>query len=402
MRRKLFSICNNLNVFDFKPIGQGLFYTGSLNHGQYNFVFDCGTESKGMYLINQIDEHVKFLQHGVDGKPYIDFIVISHLHFDHFSGLYYLLQKCNVGKIYLPYLGTDRNIIRTTLALAVYGQIMDIEQREERDFDLTAIFKLMCRLYRIDDYNDENWHIEKIVFINEENKDYIKKANGKIYSVKEEVVPINECEAWHFSFIQKSVDLKTLNLLGEKIEDEFGIFSAAELINLLSTSENNIKILKRIYESVFGRYNKLNLTSIVLVHFPLYTRGCLFAFNYKYAFNFVGRSNCGEVLQSSRLSNDNIVSILTGDAMIDDVMAREIKSVMQWRKFIVLQVPHHGSRDNWLEVKRNGIKAPINIVSFGYGNKHKLPHVNTVDDMIENNIFYYFVTQDRAFRYFIG
>ena len=47
-----------MNKFKFHPVGQGLFYTGSIAKGRYNFVYDCGTESKGSYISNAIDNYV--------------------------------------------------------------------------------------------------------------------------------------------------------------------------------------------------------------------------------------------------------------------------------------------------------------------------------------------------------
>lgn len=35
-----------MNQFVFRPVRQGLFYTGSLLNYRYNFVYDCGTDNK--------------------------------------------------------------------------------------------------------------------------------------------------------------------------------------------------------------------------------------------------------------------------------------------------------------------------------------------------------------------
>ncbi len=90
-----------MNIFNFNAVGQGLFYTGSLMHGTYNFVFDCGTENKKQYIENNIDRFIGSIGDG-ETPPDIEFVVISHLHTDHFSGLQYLLNKSNVKRLYLP------------------------------------------------------------------------------------------------------------------------------------------------------------------------------------------------------------------------------------------------------------------------------------------------------------
>lgn len=39
------------NFFNFFPVGQGLFYCGLLNGGEYSFVYDCVTEDKVSTLL---------------------------------------------------------------------------------------------------------------------------------------------------------------------------------------------------------------------------------------------------------------------------------------------------------------------------------------------------------------
>ena len=51
-----------MNSFKFHPVGQGLFYTGSLVHKTYNFVYDCGTKSKKHYLSSSIDAFIREIQ----------------------------------------------------------------------------------------------------------------------------------------------------------------------------------------------------------------------------------------------------------------------------------------------------------------------------------------------------
>ena len=93
-----------MNKFKFHPVGQGLFYTGSIASGTYNFVYDCGTMSGQNYLKQAIDKYLTTLKLKDSNKPQIDFVVISHLHADHFNGLKYLVDKAEIRQIYLPYL----------------------------------------------------------------------------------------------------------------------------------------------------------------------------------------------------------------------------------------------------------------------------------------------------------
>lgn len=85
----------------FHPVGQGLFYSGRLSTDvgrgrDFNFVFDCGSNSQKI-----IDREVELY---CKGKSEIEMLFISHLHFDHVSGLKTLFDNVRVKSVFLPYL----------------------------------------------------------------------------------------------------------------------------------------------------------------------------------------------------------------------------------------------------------------------------------------------------------
>ena len=86
----------NMNYFKFHPIGQGLFYTGSLLYNSYNFVYDCGGHSGQEYIDNSIEQYKNSMARCNQQKPDIDFVVISHLHEDHYNGI----SQCRVNKTF--------------------------------------------------------------------------------------------------------------------------------------------------------------------------------------------------------------------------------------------------------------------------------------------------------------
>lgn len=139
-----------MNSFKFHPVGQGLFYTGSLAHKTFNFVYDCGTESKQHYLLSSIESHIKEIQGDALNKPQIDFVVVSHLHKDHYSGLLDLARKTNIRQVYLPYLGNDKNFISLVLAYTIWGY----ERPTINDDSLYSLFYFMCGLYGVEENYD--------------------------------------------------------------------------------------------------------------------------------------------------------------------------------------------------------------------------------------------------------
>lgn len=53
------------NKFTFRPVGQGLFYTGSLWNYKFNFIYDCGTENNQQLLKKQVNYFYKEISYYV-------------------------------------------------------------------------------------------------------------------------------------------------------------------------------------------------------------------------------------------------------------------------------------------------------------------------------------------------
>ncbi|MBF0410958.1 MAG: MBL fold metallo-hydrolase [Candidatus Riflebacteria bacterium] len=89
----------------FHSVGQGLFYSSSLsstaNNLSINIIFDCGSEN-----VKQIDDQVYAYNNTI-----IDVLTISHLHYDHVSGLESLLRKNKVNTVILPYLFPEERLL---------------------------------------------------------------------------------------------------------------------------------------------------------------------------------------------------------------------------------------------------------------------------------------------------
>ncbi len=106
------------------PIGQGAFYTERLNHenADSSVIFDCGSFGSGHEGMvrkgqngNYIYEVPMILKEWINSVPItsIDYIFISHLHWDHINGIKSLLDMCysqnHYPTIVMPYI--EKNII---------------------------------------------------------------------------------------------------------------------------------------------------------------------------------------------------------------------------------------------------------------------------------------------------
>lgn len=385
-----------MNKLQFRSVGQGLFYTGSLMHGTYNFVFDCGSESKQCYLDEQIDDFKKSLPI-VKGKPYIDFVVISHLHKDHYSGLYRLLTECEVGKLYLPYLGNNRKFIEFAIAYTLYyNQPRNIIE----DQSLRNLYRFMLYLYRVIQYGFEVSR-ENIVFVrgSEDEQKY-----PILYRVGYQEFSIGNIKNayWKFQLYSRNFNDEVINELYNKIITLISSSGISDMVEFILKSKKDIEALAKSYELVFGKKNRygltggLNITSLVLVHFPLYNNAksifCKLELN-KLRKNFNNCLNCYGYYTSS----NRTITMLTGDAVIDDGYLK----YSDWLNYKILfcQVPHHGAKDNWESLKNMKLDIYGYVLSFGLGNKHKHPHPDTIDD-IRHEVFYN-VTQIDSFNYVI-
>lgn len=94
----------------FHAVGQGLFSSGTLakHDGRYlpgyRWVYDCGTSSSKRHLNSSIAALEERVEKKSGSKPILDLVVVSHFDHDHISGLVSLLSKFRVRDLLLPYL----------------------------------------------------------------------------------------------------------------------------------------------------------------------------------------------------------------------------------------------------------------------------------------------------------
>ena len=115
----------------FHGVGEGLFVTGLIEKkGQrFRYVYDCGSHNKKP-LEDGIEQFKAQLQ---DGEK-INLLVISHLHKDHFNGIFNLLKNghVHVDLLVMPYL--YEFIINESIIDYVVDYDEDDDIKEYRDF----------------------------------------------------------------------------------------------------------------------------------------------------------------------------------------------------------------------------------------------------------------------------
>lgn len=369
-----------MNKFKFHPVGQGLFYTGSIASGTYNFVYDCGTESGQKYLDYCIKNYIREISSFNNEKPTIDFVVISHLHADHFNGLSKLSNLANIRKVYLPYLGDNHSIIKVIL-------FNEIVLNAQVDFETAyEIFRFACRLYL-----EKRIERTEVVFLGE--KEAIIEEEYK-YSVETSRTSIEDNPYWEFIFINKTISTKKIEELLNNLITKIKDFENLPLEEIIKTDEgmNNIS---KAYKDTF---KNLNSTSILLYHYPAYSD-----------IRWLERVYCARryccCYDSFAYLGYGSETLLTGDAEFSEKFIEELEKLIKTgvlkQNLGILQVPHHGAEKNWKDFSVLNINADYYVIPYGNKNSYGHPSNITVGQIFKSNKKLISVNDNKSFEYYI-
>lgn len=94
-------------TYDFHPVGQGLFASGSIsqNHQKepfFHWVYDCGTSSSQKLIESAIYRLNHFKR--------LDLVTLSHFDHDHISGICQLAGNFEIDTLMLPYMALEQRL----------------------------------------------------------------------------------------------------------------------------------------------------------------------------------------------------------------------------------------------------------------------------------------------------
>lgn len=314
---------NTDNKFTFHPSGQGLFYSGLIDDGNYSFVYDCGNEHKLVNLVPQINKLKLEIK-----KHRLDFLAISHFHSDHINFVPELLHILNPKKIVLPYLCNNPEL----RLLYIAGNVID--ENDDINVETPIILNNI--------YDSDNSIIVK------EDKSFV------------------ECH-WVFKFFNRKitdVDEKSLVFNLKKLLSKYGVSSVRDLLSAKRLSD-----LKDAYNHLFGSYN-YNDTSMVMLHYP---EDC----NRKYLTLYKGYSHIHKPF--SLLTGDIMLD--------EDLADRIKKSYPDDMPQGFLQIPHHGSYRNWVNFNKYMPIFDCSVPSFGTTNSYGHPCKTIRTDVLPHAYF---------------
>ena len=106
---------NIAGTFIFHNVGQGLFYSGTIqadNNNLFHFVYDCGCTGSKPSRDNAIKLYRRIM--GINESRKIHLLILSHLHEDHINGLKELLKGgVQIDTMVIPYFSeTSKQLAR--------------------------------------------------------------------------------------------------------------------------------------------------------------------------------------------------------------------------------------------------------------------------------------------------
>lgn len=370
----------------FWPIGHGAFYSERFYDSNENVIFtavyDCGSEQEKV-LNNCIDA---FLE---EGKT-IDILFLSHFHHDHVSGLKKLLSKDGavVKNLVIPQL-TDGYVLCNLCSDAGKDSLdIDLVRKLHSGESLENVENIYEVVESEEGYNNEPLLREM------GNNHYLISG-----PVPRSIYPLDLQPLWEYipynGRLDKQLDLVTAFEKGGFI-DSAGNFDITQVYSKL-VSKEGIKEVKNIYRKVIStkdnEYSMPVFSGLIASQdgkvdiYPNYN--CYNSVLKPYFFKAWHHElyNCvytGDF--EPKAGNDrNLVYYLDG---VDKA----------WDRTQLLQVPHHGSKNNISE--RLYIDVNFSIISAAVDDKYDHPDVQTILALQEYGTIYWEVT-DKATTAFV-
>jgi hypothetical protein len=422
----------------FHPVGEGLF--SSLDFllprcdsiSRFSMVYDCGSLSSGT-IRRRVHVYTR-------NRRILDLLVISHLHYDHVSGLINLFEKLTINTVMLPYLSPLERLLTAALQpeeptwyymfladpisfLASLGAkriILIFGGEHHREFGLPGSpspkedgFRLDTSwLNKIDKEKLEEIRNVEVLRDIERVECYYAVGTAFIIACGKPIAKI-------IPFL-KSVKLENIEefrkCICKKIFEGFFceppyIVKSTDLIKILTDREKRRK-LKECYEELFPR--RLNLTSLVIwinlagrvlelyAGYIADNKELVRLLNISRENPYIFISYPYEMLKyfpRYSLYDSSLSIVLTGDLPLREVSS-EFHSYFNGLidTIKVFQIPHHGSEDSFHETFRLG-PCPAAALSYGLWNRYGHPSYEALDFYNENAGRIFHVTEVSGARF---
>lgn len=373
-----------------------MFYAGSVSD-ELSFVYDCGTAGGSEILGGEISE-LNFI---FDSRK-IDFVIISDLNRAYFNGLPELCKRFNVDRLYLPYLGKNKEFIRLAIADAVFREAGDSLSEEK-----LRLYGFMCRLYGVESRAAEDLGEampERVVILGGSDGGASKISADNTAVIRR----FNEAEdsaLWTFFIINKSLDQEGFDKIEQRLFEAFGgprSFKSGQKGNFeeyllgLAGSREGIEKLHGTFTEISGdAKGKTRLSSNMLVHYPLKPLGNIYLCEYK---------NMHEsYLQSMHEKIDGKITVLLGDAFVDKKLEAEIFNCGNFSgSGGILLIPYNVVSDNRTDIISLARPFKTFVSPAGAGEAERVYKRAVIKQVTYPNKPLHLATQSTGVLYFIG
>ncbi|MFD2969954.1 MBL fold metallo-hydrolase [Sphingobacterium bambusae] len=394
--------------FTFFKAGQGCFYGGRIFNIEkkkiYTIVYDCGTSKNVSGNTKSLSDEIAFFEKYPSftkkARKVIDILFISHLDYDHVSGLKKLLMLFEVKLIVLPYLDDELKAI--TLASVSYTsqsdedeELLSIEEYNlfiqdpasllrNRNNDATIIY------ITDEDDGDENAQQSNIgvddVVVTATSRNDIGTTG--ISEVLKNNAYIALDDHWEFIPHRLKVDDSKIRLFKTALRKKVKDFKTVSLKQLIL---NNRKFAHECYEKLIG---EVNCHGLVLYHGPILIKNNTSTCSISVENNIVGFAY-GKYYYTGNTEN-HVGTLLMGDTSINpknNPIKFPVRISKKSETMAIIQIPHHGAKANWSSTRfskffnipvEGEACCPMAVCNFGVGNRYGHPHPSIIDTLSIN------------------
>lgn len=409
------------SIFSFFKAGQGSFYGGrilDLNTNKvFTVVYDCGTTNfisgNTTSLNNEITRFKNFPEFPHSNNNDIDLLFISHLDFDHVSGLKRLLSEFNVKKIILPYISKKHRQFFLV-------SISDDNPSDDSNFDLSDYIDFINSPHNFINSKSENTNIfyinsdtdkKEIEYQGYDNEnqsddiytrgttldkndfDELKPTKSTVYLFKNNLQFFIQ-KKWEFTTYVKDVNSIAINnlhkCLKKLVNNNNGEFNFDDLKSIVTKNR------KKSHNCYTKNIGEINSHGLVLLHGPIRFHHLFCNINSDCEIssqNFIHPHYCNSHHHYRQRKTKMLGTLLFGDTSLK-LNNNPVNFPKTFRNKLesthIVQVPHHGSSKNWDFNEFDKLKIGksfywnnkvIAVCNFGYGNKFGHPSNNVLKDL---------------------
>ena len=366
----------------FHPVGHGAFYTERFYTGdgvpEFIVVYDCGcfeaakSGCSSIDFVNRINQVID--DEFTDGTT-IDALFVSHFHTDHINGIVHMMKRCRVKRIFIPKLSLPLILEaclypKTMMNVSTLWLLDEIIKSKGRSVGGAKVIQVeTSEGSNLDSKKD----IDDIEFLSGSTA-----FCSDILTVKKkwDYIPYfcnSKNDSTLLSVLRTELSSHGLRLTRDLYEDSKEIKDFVETLG--------VEECKKIYEKVYG--SKHNAYSMTLLSKPASCKQKC-------------KRHCLKFGRNPSLCYAACLYMGDYEAKNADNMA-DLKSYYTqykvWNQVGLIQVPHHGSENNYNDELY--VSPKLCIISAGKSDVYGHPDTSTLSNIRQKQCVPIIVTEDK-------